>query len=141
MHPVAAFAETALRQSVQPALRLRELLELTAQRMDHSLDATRLRAILEVYPERFRLLDPWCGRWQSPGAYRSGAATTDIDVWVVSVTEGAPPPSAPATLKLRQSVRWLARGVDPRSPTDVGRWYAIALSERATRRAVVRRAA
>jgi hypothetical protein len=38
-------------------------------------------------------------------------------------------------------VRWLGRGIDPRSPHDVSRWYAIALAERAVRAAVARRAA
>ena len=141
MHPVAAFAEAALRQHVHPALRLRELVDLVAERLDRTLDVARLRAILEAYPDRFRVLDPWCGRWQSPLRAEAGAATNEIEVWVIGVTDSAPPPSAPTALKLRESVRWLARGVDPRSPSDVGRWYAIALSERAVRMAALRKAA
>jgi hypothetical protein len=141
MHPIAVFAETALRQHVHPTLRLRELVEIVAERVDRTLDAGRLRAILEGYPDRFRLLDPWCGRWRSSASVEPDAATRTIDVWVVGVAESAPPPGAPAALKLRESVRWLARRVDPRSPSEVARWYAIALSERAVRRAVARRAA
>jgi hypothetical protein len=44
-------------------------------------------------------------------------------------------------VKLRESVRWLGRGIDPRSPREVSRWYAIALAERALREAVLKRAA
>jgi hypothetical protein len=43
--------------------------------------------------------------------------------------------------KLRETVRWLGRGVDPRSAREVSRWYAIALAERALREAVAKRAA
>jgi len=141
MHPIAAAAEAALRQHVHPALRLHELLELVAECVDRTLDVPRLRAILEAYPDRFRVLDPWCGRWRGPFTAEVGETSRGIEVWVIGVTESAPPPGAPTALKLRESVRWLARGVDPRSSSEVGRWYAIALSERAVRSAITRRAA
>jgi hypothetical protein len=54
---------------------------------------------------------------------------------VVSVSDpdGPPDDAGPAAVTLRESVRWLARSVDVRSRTDVGRWSAIAMSERAAR--------
>ncbi|MEQ1857459.1 MAG: hypothetical protein ABL963_13455 [Longimicrobiales bacterium] len=140
MHPIAACAETALRHHVDPALRLRELVELVAVHVDLTLDAARLRGILESYPEHFRLLDPWRGRWEARTARDPEEPDPGIDVWVIGVSEGAPPPGTSPALRLRESVRWLARGVDPRSPSDVGRWYAIVLAERAVRHAT-RRAA
>ncbi len=136
MHPIAVCADAALRQHVHPALRLQELVDLIAGRVDRTLDAARLRSILAIYPESFRLLDPWHGRWTIAADPDQDEPDLCIDVWVVGVSEGAPPPGAPTALRLRESVRWLARGVDPRSPTDVGRWYAIALADRALRDAV-----
>jgi hypothetical protein len=142
MNSIAARAESALREHVHPALRLSELLELVADRMDRTLDAPRLRAILETYPDRFRILDPWQGPWR--GVPRStSSASPSIDVWVVALSDPGEPPSGPAgtLLKLRESVRWLGRGIDPRSRSDVSRWYAITLAERSAREAVTRRAA
>jgi hypothetical protein len=141
MHPVAVFAEAALRQHSDPALRLGELVHLVAERFDRSLDAARLRGILEAHPDRFRLLDPWCGRWGSGGPWDLHEPIPSVDVWVIGVAEGEPPPGGAAAIKLRESVRWLARGVDPRSPRETGRWYSIVLAERSLRRAHERRAA
>jgi hypothetical protein len=144
MNPIAAQAETALRRHAHPALRLSELLELVAERIDRGLDARRLRAILEEHPERFRLLDPWRGPWRSASA-PAGPHTMREDGWVVLVTDPAAPPCAVATsrmaFKLRESVRWLGRAVDVRSSVEVSRWYAIVLAERASREAIARRAA
>jgi hypothetical protein len=141
MHPIATFAEGALREHTHPALRLRELVELVAQRVDRSLDGSRLRAILESYPERFRILDPWRGPWRSVldgGPYTTAAC----DVWVVAVSAPENPPGGPSVaVKLRETVRWIGRGVDPRSQREVSRWYAIALAERALREAVTKQAA
>lgn len=141
MHPIAAFAENTLREHTHPALRLRELIDLLAQRVDRSLDGGRLRAILESYPDRFRILDPWRGAWRSvvDGSPDPAAA---CDVWVVAVSDPDRPPGGPTVaVKLRETVRWIGRGVDPRSQRDVSRWYAIALAERALREAVTNRAA
>jgi hypothetical protein len=41
-------------------------------------------------------------------------------------------------MRLRESVRWLGRGVDGRSALEVSRWYAITLAERDARAALVR---
>src|SRR5688572_12431914 len=141
MNPIAAFAESTLRQHPHPALRLRELLELVAERVDRTLDGPRLRGILEAYPDRFRILDPWRGPWRTALA-RDHAGSPALDVWIVAVGDSTDPPQgAPVAIKLRESVRWLGRGIDPRSPRCVSRWYAIALAERAAREAVARRAA
>jgi hypothetical protein len=141
MHLIASVAESALRHHVHPALRLAELVALVAPRVDRTLDQARLRAVLEAYPDRFRLLDPWHGRWATAARWGDHAGP-DIDVWVVAIAEPRdPPPGIRAAHKLRESVRWLGRGIDPRSPGEVSRWYAIALAERAVREALVRRAA
>jgi len=110
--------------------------EIVAPKVDRTLDGARLRGILEAYPDRFRLLDPWRGPWRTL-ARDVGAHAVDIDVWVVATSEpGGAPEGARTVLKLRESVRWLGRGIDPRSPGEVSRWYALVLSERAVRAAV-----
>lgn len=136
MHPSLERAETALSQHAHPALRLSELIELMAE-TDRGLTAPRLRAMLLDHPDRFRVLDPWVGRWMCPPEERSVEES-----WVILITAPLGPSGEHRTvLKLRESVRWLSRAVDPRSSSDVSRWYAITLSERAARRAVARRAA
>lgn len=142
MNPIAVCAESTLRQHPHPALRLSELVALVAARVDRTLDESRLRSILDRYPDRFRLLDPWRGPWRAVLPEGSDEAPAG-DVWVVAVVDPTQPPDHPGAvaLKLRESVRWLGRGIDPRSCHEVSRWYAIALSERAVREAIVRRAA
>jgi hypothetical protein len=142
MDPIASLAEHTLLRSAHPALRLSELLESVAEALDRSLDAKRLRAILESHPERFRVLEPWRGRWVSPAGAPASADRLD-EAWVVAIGQPDDPPdgSTPTAINLRESVRWLARGVDPRSNADVSRWYAIVLSERDVRSALTRRAA
>jgi hypothetical protein len=142
MDPIASYAERTLRRSPHPALRMSELLESVSERLDRALDAGRLRAILEGHPEHFRILDPWKGPWRSVNGALLAKEGAE-EVWVVAVgdPDGPPDDAGPATVALRESVRWLVRGLDSRSPADVSRWYAIAMSERAVRAAVVRRAA
>jgi hypothetical protein len=141
MHPIASFAEGALREHIHPALRLRELLELVTRRVDRSLDGGRLRAILESHPDRFRILDPWQGPWRSVVSVDDDG-TPRSDVWVIAVgPPDRPPGGPPVAAKLRETVRWIGRGIDPRSQREVSRWYAIALAERALREAVTKRAA
>lgn len=140
VNPIAECAEQALRAHAHPALRLSELVDLVAERIDRNLDAGRLRAALEEHPERFRVLEPWSGPWRSDGPGR--ALHPRRDAWIVVITHPDDPPDAPApALKLRESVRWLSRAIDPRSTVEVSRWYAIVLAERAAREAVARRAA
>lgn len=140
MNPIAAATEQVLRDHPHPALTLGELVGLL-RHVDRGLDEAKLRGILERYPDRFRILDPWGGAWRALLA--EGEDGRSRDVWVIMVEGPATPPAdTPSTaLVLRESVRWLARGMDPRSPGDVGRWYAIALSEREARGAFLRRAA
>jgi len=142
MDPIASYAEHTLRRSEHPALKLSELLESVSEVVDRTLDAGRLRAILEAYPDHFRLLEPWRGPWRTPNGTLM-AKEAAVETWVVAVTdpEGTPDGAGPAAVQLRESVRWLARGVDARSPSEVSRWYAIAMSERAVRTALARRAA
>ena len=142
MDPIATCAEQTLRRSPHPALKMSELLEAVAEVIDRTLDAPRLRAILEAHPERFRILELRNGVWSgSTGALlaREGSG----DAWVVSVSEpdGPPDDTGPVAATLRESVRWLARSVDGRSRSEVDRWYAIAIAERTARRPGERRAA
>ncbi len=140
MHPIALCAERVLREHAHPALRVSELVTLVAPRVDRGLDAPRLRGVLEEHPDRFRVLEPWTGPWRAPAGRRGEPPAAEA--WVVAITDPGEPPDAPrAVLKLRESVRWLSRGIDHRSASDVSRWYAIVLAERAAREAVVRRAA
>ena len=142
MNPIAVCAESALRHHPHPALRLSELAELVAERIDRTLDEARLRSILESHPDRFRILDPWRGPWRTmPCGDRAEAPARDV--WVVAIVDPTHPPDASgaAARKLRECVRWLGRGIDARSPQEVSRWYAIALAERAVREAIMRRAA
>jgi len=141
LNPIADCAERTLRSHADPALRLSELVELVAEQMDRTLDEARLRSILESHPERFRVLDPWRGPWRALGG--AGRQASVGSVWVVAIGDPTPPSDHPgaAALTLRESVRWLARGIDPRSTADVSRWYAIVLAERAVRDAVRRQAA
>jgi len=142
MDPIAMCAERTLRQSEHPALKLSELLESVSEILDRTLDAGRLRAILETHPERFRILEPWRGRWRSTTGTML-AKEGPGQAWVVAVSDPDAPPdgAGPAAIRLRESVRWLARGLDARSPAEVSRWYALAMCERGARSALVRRAA
>ena len=140
MNPIAQCAETTLRQHPHPALRLSELLDLVAEQVDRTLDQARLKSILEGYPDRFRVLDPWRGAWRSALPHEAGRRQ---DVWVLAVADPSHPPDGPGpvALKMRESVRWLGRGIDPRSPHEVGRWHALVVSDRALRDAMAKRAA
>lgn len=135
MNPIAVHAESVLQVAPHPALRLSELLELLAERAGRSITPERLRRALEDHPERFRILESWQGPWR----FGEGGGN---DAWVVAVEDpDTPPDGPPPVLRLRESVRWVALGMDGRSRMEVSRWYAIALAERDARRAVLRRAA
>ena len=136
MHPIVQRAEILLQSHTHPTLRLAELLRLLQRDVDQTLTEPRLRTLISEHPGRFRLLESWQGGW------RQVASGTEPATWVVAVGNAAPPPNgAPPGHLLRESVRWLGCGLDARSRTDATRWYAIALTERATRKAFVRRAA
>lgn len=136
MHPIIQRAEILLQSHAHPTLRLTELLRLLRRDVDQSLTETRLRTVIGEHPGQFRVLESWQGGWRH---IVSGAEPA---TWIVAVGQGAPPPKgAPPAYRLRESVRWLGCGIDARSRTDATRWYAIALTERATRQAFIRRAA
>ncbi len=142
MDPVASCAERTLLRSPHPALRMSELLEAVSESLDRTLDARRLRSALACHPDRFLLLDTWKCPWDLTDTTlvaREGVG----DSWVVSIAPPTEPPdgSTPVVVSMRESVRWLARGLDPRSTTDIGRWQALAQAERAARESLLRRAA
>lgn len=139
MNDIARCAEVALRVHAHPALRLSELIEIVAEKIDRGLTPARLRVILEDHPTRFRILEPWHGPWRPRGPAVQEATE---EAWVVGVGDPGDHAETPQiALRLRESVRWLGRGMDGRSRMEVSRWYAIVLAERATREAVARRAA
>jgi hypothetical protein len=161
MEPIAECVAKFLETHPHPALRLDELLGPVAARIDRSLTLARLRHVLAEHPTTFRLLDPWSGPWRMPTPVpsearirtpRAAGPPSDTpapigdptgDVWVVllSQPEQAAENRGDAVDILRETVRWLARSVDARSPLSVSRWYAIALAERESRRVLARRAA
>jgi hypothetical protein len=137
MDAIAHAAEEALLEHPHPALRLSELCELISRHIDRHLDGERLRTALEAHPDRFRILEMWRSRWSTldPGG------AIPVEAWVVATADRDPSPSGRDTAGLlRESVRRIARGLDGRSSLDLGRWQAIALAERAARRALTRRA-
>lgn len=146
MHPIARCAEETLRAHPDPALRLAELIELMGERAHRGLTADRLRLILEQHPASFRILDALGGARHTiaPG---TGELRPIRRTWVVALGAPREPPHGPGasggagTLRrLREGVRWLARGVDARSQVDVSRWDVIACTERETRSVVEQRA-
>jgi hypothetical protein len=140
MNTIALRAEAALHAHPHPALKIPELLDLIANDVDRSLTAERLRSILQSHPDRFRILEAWTRRWKSTHA-DDGDSVIDR-TWVVAIADRGDPPDGPrSVMRLRESVRWLGRGIDGRSALEVSRWYAITLAERDARAALVRTAA
>jgi hypothetical protein len=109
-----------------------ELIELHARLRHRTPVATPtcidLRQLLESHPARFRVVDPWARPWIHPADQpRDGTE----DVVVVAVGRGAPASGRlPLELRLRESIRWVARGIDPRSRGSSARLYALLLAER-----------
>jgi hypothetical protein len=145
MDPLVQAAEDALLVHPHPALRLTELVTLLTEKVDRSLTEDRLRRSLDLHPDRFRILETWQGRTPSPGiGDQTGASSGKSalgDAWVVAL--GDPPgpdvESRPPGLRLRESVRWFARGMDGRSVLAAGRWFAVVMEDREARRLVGRR--
>lgn len=111
--------------------------------VDRSLTAGRLRPILERHPESFRVLDALPGTWRASANDPEGGSEMQY-TWVVVLglpqpadREDEPLPSFRTALRMRESVRWLARGLDGRSRVDSTRWDVIARAERATREIVL----
>lgn len=139
MDEVLRHVEAALRRHPAPAVRLSELLALVrSSTSDRALDARLLRKLIEGHPERFRILDPWRGPWRTSGLDRSGEGPGD-DPWVVVVTDPADQHLAGPRLTtcLRESVRWMARGVDVRSPRELVRWHMLAIAESTSRGSIL----
>jgi hypothetical protein len=145
MDALVRSAENVLRRHAAPALRLSELLgHVRSETGLRTLDAGRLRGVLETRPDRFRLLDPWRGPWRF---VRRGSTTgRGVDPWVVVVgdpgdeggaREGRPRPDR----RLSASVRWLALTLDATSGRTVSRWHGIAVASDAARTALARKAA
>ncbi len=146
MESILSCVEATLRRHPAPALSLSELLRLVvADGPDRSLDALRLRALLESSPDRFRVLDPWSGPWRFLRRRRRErrAPAGASDAWVVLVTDPGGQDlagSRPARV-LRESLRWMARGLDGRSLQDVGRLFRMVREEEGVRPSLRRKAA
>ena len=137
MENVLSAAEQILRASGAPALRLSVLLgEVLATTGERTLDAPRLRALLEGRPDRFRVLDPWRGPWRFVG--QRGAAPVE-EPWVVAVRDlgdGSGAGTPKVVRGIRESVRWLGVTLDERSPRRVARWQGLLLEGMAAERAL-----
>ncbi len=143
MNEIVRQAEAALRRHAAPALRLRELLRLVRTRTsDRTLDARLLLTLLEEHPDRFRVLDPWQGPWRLAGIAGDTGEGAE-DPWVVLVTDPGEQDLADPRLaaRLRESVRWMARGIDPRARRELIRWHAMMIAAEDARALLVRRAA
>lgn len=132
-------AECALRRSAAPALHLTDLLhEVRCETRDLSLDAARLETALQARPDLFRVLDPWRGPWRFLREPEHSEGPRDLDPWVVVVSDPADGDGAGrrGTHRLSACIRWLARGVDPRSGRALARWSALALAAEEARDAL-----
>jgi len=140
MEAIMNHAEEVLRQHAAPAMALIELhRQLRVRRPAFAPSCVSLRVMMENCPDRFRVLDPWRRPWVGPRDERGGEA---VDVVVMTITRGSSSDGllAPGE-RLRESVRWIARAVDVRSPGNVGRLYALLLAEDGARPLLTRRAA
>jgi hypothetical protein len=138
MEHVLSAAEQILRASGAPALRLGALLdELRATTGERSLQASRLRSLLEGRPDRFRVLDPWRGPWRPVIRAEEAAGG---EPWVVAVRDGGDATGAYASPRLvrriRECVRWLGLDLDAASARRVVRWQALVLEGLAAERAL-----
>lgn len=132
-------AESVLRRTGAPALHLSDLLrQVRAETRDLSLDVARLRTVLRGRPDLFRILDPWRGPWRFLRDPEVAARPADLDPWVVVVSDPADGEgmSRASTRRLQACIRWLARGVDPRSERAVARWSLLAMAAQEVRDAL-----
>ena len=125
MEAIMSHAEEVLRQHPAPAMALIELQRrLHESRRACAPSAANLRVLMEHCPDRFRVVDPWRRPWLHGQDGTGGQAG---HVLVISITRGS------SNDRLRESVRWIARGTDVRSPRSVARLYALLLAEDGTR--------
>jgi len=130
-------AEAALRRSAAPALRLGDLLRhVRSDTRDPSLDRERLLRGLRTHPDLFRILDPWRGPWRFIREPDAWGGDPQLDPWVLTVSDPAGGDGAgrPAVRRMRSCVRWLATGVDTRSPRALAHWSRLALAADEARR-------
>ncbi len=130
MDPIAQHAVQVLEMHPHPALRFSELLHLVAERADRSLDAPRLRGVLERHAQLFRMLDPLRGPWRVGDPRRARRHADDPWVLLTRDPAGGGHPD-PTCLVLRESMRWYGWKLDAASPSAVQRWAAAALRSRA----------
>ena len=140
MEAIMNHAEEVLRQHAAPAMTLIELHRcLRERRPAHAPSCASLRVLMDNCPDRFRIVDPWRRPWLGAREERGGEA---VDVVVMAITRGSPNDGhlAPSE-RLRESVRWIARAVDLRSPGNVARLYALLLAVDGARPLLRQRAA
>ncbi len=140
MQEILHHAEEVLRQHPAPAMELDELhSRLRELRPTATPICAGLRRILEGSPHRFRVVDPWCGPWIH-GPHGDRPDTDGVVVIAIDrvCSEGDP---SPGSTLLRESVRWIARGIDLRSQGGAARLYALILAADAARLRLRRRAA
>jgi len=140
MEAIISHAEEVLRHHPAPAMALTELQRrLRERRPAYAPSCASLRVLMEERPDRFRVVDPWRRPWlHTPGEHSEEAR----DVLVMAITRASSNDGRLAPdERLRESVRWISRGVDMRSPTSVARLYALLLAEGGTRPHLRQRAA
>lgn len=99
---------------------------------------SRLRRVLAASP-RFLIVDPWTGPWLPDPDEPS---PTDEGVLVLALDRGSTTEDpVPASTRLRESVRWIAKGADLRSPSEVARLYVLLLEEEEARAQLTEKAA
>ena len=129
MEEILREAEEVLCGYPAAAMELTELhARLRHRRPVDTPSCAALRSLLESHPNRFRVVDPWSGPWLDPGDHPRSETE---HVVVVAVGSGAPSSGRlPPHLRLRESLRWVARGIDLRSRGGAARLYALLLAEK-----------
>ena len=133
-------AEAILRAHPAPSMSLIDLWERLRE-IGTALvpSCTRLRSVLEGNPDRFLVLDPWGRPWLEgagcPSGEQEGVAVVCLDPGDVD------PGPLSATARMRESVRWMARGTDVRSKSSVARLYSVLVDEAEVRGRLTKKAA
>jgi len=140
MQAILHYAEEILRQHPAPAMELGELHRRLRQLWPAGTSCCdSLRRILTNSPDRFRVVDPWCGPWIH-ASNRDSSGTEGVVVVAIDRACHEEDP-LPGSSLLRESVRWIARGIDLRSPGGAARLYALLMAEDAARPQLRQRAA
>ena len=142
MNTILDNAEDVLRQHPAPAMTLGQLHRRLHEQWPMLTPARpNLRRVLETEADRFLVLDPCLGPWSH--AKRGSAPLEELDnVLVLGLGSGlARGTRLPADARLRESVRWIARGLDRRSRRSLARLYLLLLSDGSVRTELQRQAA